>query len=307
MHEIAEYGIAAHALYKDNAGSPTEMLSRESTAYALAAPHHRTAGGRLQPGGVPRAHQARTVPRPGVLLHAQGQADRAAAQGDADRFCLCGAHRRRQHRGRLQDQRQDRAADAPSWSTATRSRSSPRRRRPRRRRPGNRSCVTGKARAAIRRATRVAVRTQYAGLGRRIVERLFQRAKIDYSDEKLDRRAAAAGARIDRRRDGGGRPQRIEGLRRRPRDVSRLQGRARRRHGSQAEVGKRLVRAQEASRRSSSRCRSTVGPAIPIRGINGDLPVQLCARRRRGAGRPHRRHPDAGRGHHHLPDPVAPP
>src|SRR5919112_425366 len=45
--------------------------------------------------------------------------------------------------------------------------------------------VTGKARAAIRRATRAAVRTQYTGLGRRIVERLFQRAKMAYSDEKL--------------------------------------------------------------------------------------------------------------------------
>ncbi len=45
--------------------------------------------------------------------------------------------------------------------------------------------VTGKARAAIRRATRVAVRHQYSGLGRRLVERLCQRAKRDYSDERL--------------------------------------------------------------------------------------------------------------------------
>ena len=45
--------------------------------------------------------------------------------------------------------------------------------------------VTGKARDAIRRATRDAVRNQYAGLGRRMVERLCQRAKIDYSDDKL--------------------------------------------------------------------------------------------------------------------------
>src|SRR5205807_9055408 len=45
--------------------------------------------------------------------------------------------------------------------------------------------LTGKARAAIRRATRAAVRNQYAGLGRRIVERLCQRAKIAYADETL--------------------------------------------------------------------------------------------------------------------------
>ena len=37
----------------------------------LAAPHHRDAVGKLQSGRIPRAHQARTVPRPGVLLHAR--------------------------------------------------------------------------------------------------------------------------------------------------------------------------------------------------------------------------------------------
>ena len=34
MEEIAEYGIAAHALYKDSESTPTEMLSRDSSAYA---------------------------------------------------------------------------------------------------------------------------------------------------------------------------------------------------------------------------------------------------------------------------------
>jgi (p)ppGpp synthase/HD superfamily hydrolase len=37
----------------------------------------------------------------------------------------------------------------------------------------------------MRRATRQAVRTQYAELGRRIVERMCQRAKREYSDESL--------------------------------------------------------------------------------------------------------------------------
>ena len=45
--------------------------------------------------------------------------------------------------------------------------------------------VTGKARAAIRRATRDATRKQYAGLGRQIVERAFERATRVYSDEKV--------------------------------------------------------------------------------------------------------------------------
>jgi GTP diphosphokinase / guanosine-3',5'-bis(diphosphate) 3'-diphosphatase len=45
--------------------------------------------------------------------------------------------------------------------------------------------VTGKARAAIRRATRAAVRRQYAGLGRQILERAFERAGRPFGDDKL--------------------------------------------------------------------------------------------------------------------------
>ncbi|TAJ30230.1 MULTISPECIES: bifunctional (p)ppGpp synthetase/guanosine-3',5'-bis(diphosphate) 3'-pyrophosphohydrolase [unclassified Bosea (in: a-proteobacteria)] len=45
--------------------------------------------------------------------------------------------------------------------------------------------VTGKARAAIRRATRTAVRRQYAGLGRQILERAFSRVERVFSDDKL--------------------------------------------------------------------------------------------------------------------------
>ncbi len=89
--------------------------------------------------------------------------------------------------------------------------------------------LTGKARAAIRRATRTAVRDQYAGLGRRIVDRLFARAKIEYADDKLKGAAAEAGADLDRRRDGRRRPRRTEGFRRRARHVSRLQRRTARR------------------------------------------------------------------------------
>lgn len=45
--------------------------------------------------------------------------------------------------------------------------------------------VTGKARSAIRRATRSAVRRQYAALGREIIERAFSRAGRAFSDDKL--------------------------------------------------------------------------------------------------------------------------
>jgi len=45
--------------------------------------------------------------------------------------------------------------------------------------------VTGKARAAIRRATRMAIRQKYAGFGQEILERAFHKAQRAFSDNKL--------------------------------------------------------------------------------------------------------------------------
>lgn len=50
-----------------------------------------------------------------------------------------------------------------------------------------RVAVTGRARAAIRRAARDALRRQYVELGRRLTTAQFERVKLEYSDEQLER------------------------------------------------------------------------------------------------------------------------
>src|SRR5215212_2973798 len=184
MHEIAEYGIAAHALYKDGQGSPTEMLSRESNAYAwlrhtiellsegvnseeflehtkLELFHDQvfcfTPKGRLialprKATAIDFAYSVHTDVGNGAIgVKINGKiAPLVSELSNGDEVEIITS--------------KTQTSPPAAWESVV---------------------VTGKARAAIRRATRTAVRTQYVGFGRQIVERLFQRAKKEYSDEKL--------------------------------------------------------------------------------------------------------------------------
>jgi GTP diphosphokinase / guanosine-3',5'-bis(diphosphate) 3'-diphosphatase len=184
MHEIAEYGIAAHSLYKDCHGSPTDMLSRESNAYAWL----RRTIELLAEGSNPEEFLEHTklelfhdqvfcfTPK-GKLIALPRRAtpiDFAYAVhtdvGNTTVGCKIN--------GKIAPLVSELANGDEVEIITSKAQIVP---------PAawESIVVTGKARAAIRRATRAAVRKQYAGLGRRIVERLFARAKKEYSDEKL--------------------------------------------------------------------------------------------------------------------------
>ena len=185
MQQIAEYGIAAHALYKDELGSPTEMLSRESNAYAWL----RRTIELLAEGSNPEEFLEHTklelfhdqvfcfTPKGKLIAlprHATPIDFGYAVHTDVGNMAI-GAKINGKiaplsselHNGDEVQILTSKAQTAPpaAWESIV---------------------VTGKARDAIRRATRDAVRHQYSGLGRRIVERLCQRAKIEYSDENLE-------------------------------------------------------------------------------------------------------------------------
>ena len=111
MHEIASNGIAAHVLYKDGVVvQAPNTLKTESSAFTWLRRDDRAARRGLLAGGVPRAYQARTLPRPGLLLHAERPPHRLAARRDGHRFRLCRPHRRRQFGGGCQDQRAERGS-----------------------------------------------------------------------------------------------------------------------------------------------------------------------------------------------------
>ncbi|WP_448031467.1 RelA/SpoT family protein [Bradyrhizobium liaoningense] len=266
MDQIAERGIAAHVFYKEGVGSPTEYLKRESNAFAWL----RHTIGILSESANPEEFLEHTklelfhdqvfcfTPKGKLIAlprHANVIDFAYAVHTDVGNSAVgCKINGKfaplssELQNGDEVEVLTSEAQSAPpsAWETLA---------------------VTGKARAAIRRATRTAVRDQYVGLGRRIVERLFERAKIEYADDKLK----GALPRLARTS--------IE-------DVMAAVGRGeiKASHVARAmypdykeeRIARYGVKKGLAAKfkEKSSEPRSPV--AIPIRGINSDLPVKFA-------------------------------
>ncbi|HET6838190.1 MAG TPA: bifunctional (p)ppGpp synthetase/guanosine-3',5'-bis(diphosphate) 3'-pyrophosphohydrolase [Bradyrhizobium sp.] len=267
MHRIAEFGIAAHAFYKDGVGSPTELLKRESNAFAWL----RHTIGILSDSANPEEFLEHTklelfhdqvfcfTPK-GKLIALPRQAnviDFAYAVhtdvGNSAVGCkINGKFAPLSSELRNGDEVEvltSKAQSAPpsAWESLA---------------------ITGKARAAIRRATRAAVRDQYAGLGRRIVERLFVRAKIEYDDDKLKGalpRLARAGIEDVMASVGRGEMKASDVARAMYPDYK--EERVARYGAKKSLTAKLKLKSSDTARGPS---------AIPVRGINSDLPVKFA-------------------------------
>jgi guanosine-3',5'-bis(diphosphate) 3'-pyrophosphohydrolase len=122
MHNVAEYGVAAHAIYKDksvegkaNGHDDADFaMSKDSNAYAWL--RHTIES--LSEGDNPEEFLENTklelFQDQVFCFTPKGPADRAAARRDAGRFRLCGSYRHRQFLRRRQDQRPHHAAGDPA-------------------------------------------------------------------------------------------------------------------------------------------------------------------------------------------------
>jgi RelA/SpoT family (p)ppGpp synthetase len=278
MHEIAEYGIAAHALYKDGVGSPTEMLSRESNAYGWlrrtiellaegSNPEEFLEHTKLElfhdqvfcfsPKGKLIALPRRATPIDFAYAVHTDIGNRAVGCKINGKIAPLVSELINGDEVEIITSKSQKAPPA-AWESIV---------------------LTGKARLAIRRATRSAVRVQYAALGRQIVERLCQRAKREYSDERL-RGALPRLARhsIDEVFAAVGRNEM------RPSDVARAMYPDYKEERIAAvpppksdtgwfglKMGKALMFKVPAAPEAEDK-----GTSIPIRGINSDLPVRFA-------------------------------
>jgi GTP pyrophosphokinase len=182
MHEVAEYGIAAHAIYKDTRADGDAPGVSESRAYrglrqtieALASDDSEkflehtklelfhdqvfcfTPKGRLI--ALPRGATAIDF---AYAVHTDIGNSAVGAKINGRIAPLISVL---QNGDEVLISRSDRSSPPAAWDGVV---------------------VTGRARAAIRRATREAAKAQFGGLGRQIVERAFERAGKKFAEAKL--------------------------------------------------------------------------------------------------------------------------
>ncbi|MGQ2920546.1 RelA/SpoT family protein [Rhizobium oryzihabitans] len=183
MHEIAEFGIAAHALYKDGENGEGDLLSKESNTYSWL--RHTIES--LAEGDSPEEFLEHTklelfqdqvfcfTPKGKLIALPRGATpiDFAYAVHTNIGDTTVGAKingrimplvTRLNNGDEVEIIRSGVQVPPAAWEEVV---------------------VTGKARSAIRRATRMAIRKQYSGLGYRILERTFERAGKAFSREAL--------------------------------------------------------------------------------------------------------------------------
>ncbi len=183
MHDVAEFGIAAHALYKDGLALDKDALTQESRSYRWL--QHTVA--LLAEGDSPEEFLEHTKlemfhdqvfcfsPKGRLIALPRGATaiDFAYAVHTDVGNTAVGAKINGRVAPVVSELRNgdeveivtaERRVPPAAWESLA---------------------VTGKARAAIRRATRQSVFSQYAELGRQIVARAFERAGKPFSDEVL--------------------------------------------------------------------------------------------------------------------------
>jgi guanosine-3',5'-bis(diphosphate) 3'-pyrophosphohydrolase len=274
MHRICEFGIAAHTLYKD--GALTVGLPRESGAYVWL---RETVARLNDPNLNPEEFLENTklelfhdqvfcfTPKGKIIGLPRGAnaIDFAyAVHTDVGNTCVGAKINGRimplmtelSNGDEVEIIRSKAQVPPPAWESIA---------------------VTGKARAAIRRATREAVRKQFGGLGRQILTRVFERAGRLIEDSLLSQAAPRLGhqsiadllAAVGRGELGA------EGV---LKAVYPDYQEARSTQSLKPSVGDGWF-GLEGGRTMKFRVPGdgeSSGSAIPIRGISGDLPVQFA-------------------------------
>ena len=267
MDRVAEYGVAAHAIYKDGRTGGTRDLSESSAYQWLRKTVDTLADGAspeefLEHTKLEMFHDQVFCFSPKGLLIALPRGASAidfayAVHTDVGNSAVgCKINGRNaplltalQNGDEVEIVRAEGQTPPAAWESLV---------------------VTGKARAAIRRATRAAVRRQYAGLGRQILDRAFERAGRPLSDDKLK----AALARLARSSTE---------------DVLAAVGRGEMYSGDvlravypDLEVDKRPAveltpgETARAGRGKGDRPQGEERGGIPITGLNGDVAVQFA-------------------------------